>query len=354
MEFKSKAIDIETIRLDGGTQVRERLDEEYVSELADVFTDNRHGEIPPVVVFRDADGLLWLADGFHRQAAAVRSGSQTLRAEVRAGSLDEAKLYAARANTRNGMRLNAGDKTRAVRLADAAARACGKPMGVRELARHVGCDHALVSRALGVVTSHHVDDAGAERQTHRRSVALLWARIDSALKTNPDQLSSAVAAEIGCGESVVRDRRKALGLPPISRGAAASAKGQAKRDAVRQALMADPDSTNRSIADRVGNVAPSTVAEVRSELGLPARAPGGGVRSRQEEPDSAPEQHEKDQRSKPEVIPAKPPSSTAPVTDVLQRIERMDDTNRWTLAVRLASKWPRWFSLPNPKDVAAE
>jgi ParB-like chromosome segregation protein Spo0J len=43
----------------------------------------------PVVVFETEDGLL-LADGYHRVAAALREGRETIEAEVRSGTRAEA------------------------------------------------------------------------------------------------------------------------------------------------------------------------------------------------------------------------------------------------------------------------
>jgi len=49
--------------------------------------------LPPVVVFETEDGLL-VADGYHRVAAAQRSGAKTIAAEVRRGSRADALRYA--------------------------------------------------------------------------------------------------------------------------------------------------------------------------------------------------------------------------------------------------------------------
>ena len=51
-------------------------------------------DLPPVVVFDTPEGPL-LADGYHRLAAARRLGRETVEAEVRAGSRQEALRYAA-------------------------------------------------------------------------------------------------------------------------------------------------------------------------------------------------------------------------------------------------------------------
>lgn len=68
---------------------------------------------PPIVVFRDADGVLWLADGFHRCAAAEHAGGE-IEAEVREGGEAEALLFAAGANADQGRPRSAEDKRRAV------------------------------------------------------------------------------------------------------------------------------------------------------------------------------------------------------------------------------------------------
>ena len=54
---------------------------------------------PPVVVFETEEGFL-LADGYHRVAAALREGRETIEAEVRAGSRSDALDYAAEVGAR--------------------------------------------------------------------------------------------------------------------------------------------------------------------------------------------------------------------------------------------------------------
>jgi ParB-like chromosome segregation protein Spo0J len=50
--------------------------------------------LAPVVAFKTEEGLL-LADGYHRVAAALREGRDTVEAEVRTGSRRDALQYAA-------------------------------------------------------------------------------------------------------------------------------------------------------------------------------------------------------------------------------------------------------------------
>src|SRR5437764_270221 len=75
------------IRKDGGTQLREKMDEETVARYAELM---RGGvKLPAVVVFHDGEHY-WLAEGFHRDAAAGRAGRTEIEADVRRGTLRDA------------------------------------------------------------------------------------------------------------------------------------------------------------------------------------------------------------------------------------------------------------------------
>jgi ParB-like chromosome segregation protein Spo0J len=89
---------------------------------------------PPIVVFRDQKGASWLADGFHRCAAAEAAGMVALPVDLRVGSRRDALLFAASANAAHGLRRTNADKRRAIELVLAAfpkwsdrkiAEACG-------------------------------------------------------------------------------------------------------------------------------------------------------------------------------------------------------------------------------------
>lgn len=107
-----------TIRLGDGTQARAGLDERTVAEYAEAFANGT--TFPPVTVFSDGESF-WLADGFHRVEAARRAGLADIDADVRAGTLRDAVLYACGANGTHGLRRTNADKRRAVEtlLADA-------------------------------------------------------------------------------------------------------------------------------------------------------------------------------------------------------------------------------------------
>ncbi len=104
---------LKDIQAEASAQARVALDEDALEEYAEAM---RAGVVfPPVVVFFDGD-VYWLADGFHRLAAALEAGLEALDAEVHHGGLREAQLYAIGANTHHGIRRTNADKRRAVEL----------------------------------------------------------------------------------------------------------------------------------------------------------------------------------------------------------------------------------------------
>jgi len=105
----------EQIRTDGGTQQRVALDLGVVADYADKIRDG--ATFPPLVVFEElaADGdTYWLADGFHRLAAAREAGKEKVQVEIRTGTRRDALLYSVGANASHGLRRSNADKRRAV------------------------------------------------------------------------------------------------------------------------------------------------------------------------------------------------------------------------------------------------
>lgn len=106
-------IKIDTIRTDGGTQSRAEMNQTVVEEYAEAIAGG--AKFPPIVVFADGDAH-WLADGFHRVAAARAAGRKTIEAEVLEGGQRDAVLYSVGANVSHGLRRTNEDKRRAVRV----------------------------------------------------------------------------------------------------------------------------------------------------------------------------------------------------------------------------------------------
>lgn len=110
-----RCIKISLLRLDGGTQSREELSNATIIDYADLYLEGK--TLPPVVVFHDTSvkpSDYWLADGFHRVKAALRAKLTEIDAVIRSGTQRDAVLFAASANSKNGLPRTPADKRRAV------------------------------------------------------------------------------------------------------------------------------------------------------------------------------------------------------------------------------------------------
>lgn len=115
---KIAMLPITSIRIDGGTQIRESVNPQTVEDYA---ADLKAGaKFPPGIVYFDG-AAYWLADGFQRLNAHCAARRKMMRFEIRQGGQREAILYAVGANATHGARRTNADKRRAVQtlLSDA-------------------------------------------------------------------------------------------------------------------------------------------------------------------------------------------------------------------------------------------
>lgn len=105
---------IDSIKLDSDLQPRAALNQETISEYAEAMKEG--AQFPGVVVFHEGE-TYWLADGYHRHAAAKMAGVQDISAEIRTGSKEDALRFALSANVTHGLRRSQADKRRAVMIA---------------------------------------------------------------------------------------------------------------------------------------------------------------------------------------------------------------------------------------------
>ncbi len=108
---KQVSLPITQLRRDGGTQPRAEMNLVIVAEYAENMRDG--SAFPPVTVFFDGT-IYWLADGFHRVAAAETNGDKTIAADVRQGTQRDAILFSVGVNATHGIRRTNADKRRAV------------------------------------------------------------------------------------------------------------------------------------------------------------------------------------------------------------------------------------------------
>jgi len=114
---------------------------------ANVVTDYRErmeegDQFPAVVVFFDGT-CYWLADGFHRVQAAVAANFKDIKAEIRKGTVREARWYSFGANRANGKRRERGDIRRALEAILTDETWSRTPQ--TKIAEHVGCCQRYVS-----------------------------------------------------------------------------------------------------------------------------------------------------------------------------------------------------------------
>ena len=112
-EEKLVTLEIALVRIDGGTQVRAKLEQTLVEDYAERM---EAGDVfPPVIVAFDGEHY-WLADGFHRLHALLELKRTTIECRVFDGTVRDALLIALKANSAHGLRRSNADKRRAIAM----------------------------------------------------------------------------------------------------------------------------------------------------------------------------------------------------------------------------------------------
>jgi hypothetical protein len=139
-------LDLDLIRIDGGTQSREKLNEETVAEYAEAY---RSGvKFPPVIVFFDGTDR-WLADGFHRYFGAKSAGLTQILENITPGTKRDAVLYSLGANGKHGLNRTNADKRKSVLIALSDSEWSQLPH--KEIAKICDVSREYVSRLAGEI-----------------------------------------------------------------------------------------------------------------------------------------------------------------------------------------------------------
>ena len=144
----TEQIKLEAINASGGSQARAALCADAVAEFAEAM--QLGADFPPVVLFKDGS-TFWLADGFHRVEAAKQAGLDSIRAEVREGTLRDAILFAVGANAEHGLRRSNADKRKAVTMLLADEQWAAK--SDRAIAEQCRVSHKLVADVRAEIDS---------------------------------------------------------------------------------------------------------------------------------------------------------------------------------------------------------
>ena len=107
-------IDINKIRIDGGTQCRVVIDQPTVYTYLEAMKENARFPLMETVF----DGATyWLTDGFHRYHAYKLLGIKNIEVSFIAGNLRDAQIEALKANGKHGKPLTNEDKRNKVKMA---------------------------------------------------------------------------------------------------------------------------------------------------------------------------------------------------------------------------------------------
>lgn len=139
-----RVLPLAAIRAEADIQPRFAMSASFIEEYAEAMAAG--ASFPPVVVFEDGDGNLWLADGFHRFNAHKVLGLVEIACDVRAGARRDAIEHSVGANATHGLRRTNLDKRRAVETLLALWTAEERTFTTREIADSCGVSHQTVWR----------------------------------------------------------------------------------------------------------------------------------------------------------------------------------------------------------------
>ena len=209
-------IEISKIRIDGGTQPRGELHSSAIEEYAEAYLAG--DQFPPVTLFYDGDDY-WLADGFHRVAAAKAAGKTEVCEHIIPGTRRDAILFAVSANAQHGLRRSNADKRRAVEMLlrdDEWSK-----WSSREIARRCAVHHQMVEEIRRSYLDDHPDSdqeftrtVQRNGTTYEQDVSNIGKSADSETpkerKPKPAMVSEERAAEILAENAELREQMETV------------------------------------------------------------------------------------------------------------------------------------------------
>jgi hypothetical protein len=109
-----RKVNLNDIRIDGGTQCRVVLNQAKIYEYLEHMKD---GDEFPLMEARFDGSTYWLTDGFHRYHAYKLLGMKEITINYKPGTQDDAFMDALKANGKHGLTLSVEDKENKVRMA---------------------------------------------------------------------------------------------------------------------------------------------------------------------------------------------------------------------------------------------
>jgi len=250
------------VRDDLNLQVRDGLDDRLVSTYAEYLDD-----LPLVDVY-EVEGAYLLIDGYHRVEAAVRCNRTEIDVHLYTGkSYYDAMWDAGAANARHGLRLGGHGRER---------------LTINRLRAYPERSNRWVAKGIGVGKNY------VERIRCQLETAKGEERIDVYTKllgedgiTRPRvQTESRDAIAAAMAAAPTRSDRDIADQFDVSHDTVGAYR---RREAVREALDADPEAADEAVATTAG-VDPEFVAHVRKQIETPM---GGGVVSETSSPEES-------------------------------------------------------------------
>ena len=232
--MSAKSIQLSAIRIDGGTQSREALNQATVAEYAEAMTEGV--TFPPITLFFDGS-IHWLVDGFHRYFAAKQVGFTDMPAEVRVGTQLDAQWASYTVNKDHGLRRSNADKRKAVM--GALAHPYGKAKSDNQIAKELGVHPSTVGDI-------------------RRSLADSASDVPAERTYTTKHGTTAVMNTANIGVQQHRDAAKARHEEDIERGGHGSARPPVA-DKVEPEIEAPPEYTELDAAH-------DQISELQAEL----------------------------------------------------------------------------------------
>lgn len=136
----TRMVKLEAVRLDGGTQFRDQIDQNTVKQYADCMRDGAN--FPPIQCTFDGVNY-WIWDGFHRYFASQAVGFKEIAVEYKPGTQEDAQDLALSANGKHGLPRNNATKRKQVETALSMERHANK--SDREIAKLCDVSHTFVA-----------------------------------------------------------------------------------------------------------------------------------------------------------------------------------------------------------------
>jgi transposase len=135
-----KELRISDIRIDGGTQIRKELNQDKVDQYAEQMTEGV--VFPPVTVFFDGSSY-WLSSGFHRYWMHKKLDKETILADIKEGTVEDATLFALGDN-KHGLNMTAEDYRRSIEIMLKHPK--WSTWSNIQIAKHIGVSATTISR----------------------------------------------------------------------------------------------------------------------------------------------------------------------------------------------------------------